>query len=218
MGRRQVYLLDDDDAFLDSLRWVLEEHEFRVHSFTSFADALPPLKAVSPVEPACLLLDVRMPRIGGVEVFQRLQREGVDLPVVFLTGHGDVALAVEVMGRGALSFLEKPVNPDQLLETLKLAFSSNVQCRRQSAENRLLASERAQLIQSLSVREAEVLNGIVEGLSAKVIADTLFISVKTVDYHRAKLLLKLQVKNVAQLQRVVALHDSDSNVRNLERA
>ncbi len=218
MSRKQIYLLDDDAAFVDSMRWMLEDHDYRVHGFTRYADALPVLQGVSPVEPACLLLDVRMPDIGGVDVFSRLVQGGIDLPVVFLTGHGDVALAVEVMGRGALSFLEKPVNPDRLIETLDLAFSANVQCRRQSTELRLLASERAQLIESLSVREAEVLNGIAEGLSAKVIAEKLCISVKTVDYHRAKLLLKLQVKNIAQMQRVVALHESEAIHRRTENA
>ena len=170
MSRKQVYLLDDDAAFLDSLRMVLEDQDYQVQGFTSYTDALPILQTVSPVEPACLMLDVRMPEIGGVQVFDQLLQKGVDLPVVFLTGHGDVALAVEVMGRGALSFLEKPVDPDQLFDTLNLAFSSNVQCRRQSTVNRLLAAERAELIDSLSTREAEVSNGIVEGLRAKAIA------------------------------------------------
>jgi len=205
MNRKTVYILDDDSSFVDSLGWLLEDQSFQTKGFVDPNLALESLKSVSTINLACLLLDVRMPEINGLEFHDQLLECGIDLPVIYLTGHGDVTLAVEAMRKGALSFIEKPVDEDELANMLEIAFSANVQSQRLSIENRLLAAERTERIATLTGRETEVLSGIIEGLSARKIGEKLFISTKTVDFHRGNIMTKLKAKNIAHLQRIMAL-------------
>jgi len=207
MSRQTVYVVDDDEAVVNSLVWMLEDRDYKVQGFTDTTVARTQLDTLSPVNPACLLLDVRMPQVSGLDFHDQLLEAGIDVPIIYLTGHGDVALAVEAMSKGALTFIEKPVAAEELYQALESAFSAQVQSQRQSTENRLLAGQRADLIASLTAREAEVLAGIVEGHSGKEIAESLFISAKTVEYHRAKIMAKLQAKSIAHLQRIVALNN-----------
>lgn len=211
MNRKTVYILDDDPNFVDSLVWLLEDQNYQSKGFVESHLALDSLKSVSTVNLACLILDVRMPEINGLEFHDQLKDGGIDLPIIYLTGHGDVALAVEAMSKGALSFIEKPVDHDELLSVLEIAFSANVQSQRLSAENRLLAVERSERIASLTGRETEVLSGIVEGFSARKIGEELFISTKTVDFHRGNIMKKLKAKNIAHLQRIMALSTASAD-------
>ena len=205
MTKMTVYVVDDDASFADSINFMLDELGYRIVIHTDAARAIDVLKTIDLVHPACLLLDVRMPQMSGLQLHDHLLEAGVDLPIVYLTGHGDVALAVEAMEKGAFTFIEKPVNFAQLEEVLKAALSPSVQCRRQSSNSILLAAERERALQDLSPREAEVLNGIVEGYSARQIGELLFISAKTVDFHRARIMSKLKVRKVAELHRIMAL-------------
>lgn len=211
MSRQTVYIVDDDRSFADSLNFMLASSNYNLRVYTEPTEAIDVLREIDVVDPACLLLDVRMPLMSGLEVHEHLIEAGVDLPIIYLTGHADVALAVEAMGKGAFTFIEKPLDISRLHKALAAAFSATVQCRRQSPQNRLLIEERANAIHELTTREAEVLNGIVEGHSAKKIGDMLFISKKTVEYHRAKIMLKLKVRNSAELHRAIALNAASNS-------
>jgi FixJ family two-component response regulator len=210
MGKKFLYVVDDNRDFADSVDFMLANHGYSVSIYTDTEVALDALKTIDPINPACLLLDVRMPQMSGPEMHDKLLRAGVDLPIIYLTGHGDIALAVETMEKGAFSFLEKPVDFQKLVELLEVAFSASVQCRRQSIKSRLLANERALALKSLTLRETEVLNGILEGYSARRIGELLFISAKTVDFHRNRIMKKLQAKKVAELHRIVALATTEA--------
>ena len=203
-------MVDDNEAFAKSVEFKLSDLGYSVHVYTDTYKALEQLKDIDPVNHACLLLDVRMPQMSGLELHDKLLCAGVDLPVVYLTGHGDIALAVEAMEKGAFTFIEKPLDYQKLEGILSATFSATVQCRRQSARFRLLANERALALESLTEREAEVLKGIVEGHSAKRIGELLFISSKTVEFHRGKIMGKLQARNLAELHHIVAMATTEA--------
>ncbi len=194
---RQVFLVDDNDSFRRSTRWLLEGHGFRVDAFASprhflaFIEALP-----DDDTEACILLDIRMPEMSGLEVQEALRRSGCGLPVVFISGHGDVPLAVEAMRRGASHFLEKPFGPDALVAALGDALERAAQQRQHPIEADGEARER---LASLTARERQVLDLAVEGMLNKVIADRLGISIKTVELHRSRVMAKMKAKSIAQL-------------------
>jgi len=194
---RQVYLVDDNDSFRKSTRWLLEGHGFRVDAFAdprhflAFIETLPDEDAV-----ACILLDIRMPEMSGLEVQEALRRSGCGLPVVFISGHGDVPLAVEAMRRGAMHFLEKPFGPDALVAALNDALERAAQLRAHPIES---DTEARQRLASLTARERQVLDLAVEGMLNKVIADKLGISIKTVELHRSRVMAKMKAKSIAQL-------------------
>lgn len=194
---RQIYLVDDNDSFRKSTRWLLEGHGFRVDAFASprhflaFIETLPDEDAA-----ACILLDIRMPEMSGLEVQDALQRSGCPLPVVFISGHGDVPLAVEAMRRGAAHFLEKPFGPDSLVSALNDALERAEQQRAHPIEGDGEASAR---LATLTARERQVLDLAVEGMLNKVIADKLGISIKTVELHRSRVMAKMKAKSIAQL-------------------
>ncbi len=172
--------------------------QWQVGRLQSGDTAQPPL--------ACLLLDVRMPQMSGLDLHDQLNAEGITIPVIYMTGHGDVPLAVQAMQRGAVTFLEKPF-PEEALETaLQAAFArAQEQHERALAQARDEAGMRAyrQRYGSLSQREREVLQGVMEGKINKSIARELGVSVKTVDLHRANLMDKMQAKSVVHLVRMV---------------
>ena len=194
---RHVFLVDDNDSFRKSTRWLLEGHGFAVDAFASprhflaFIEALPEDDAS-----ACILLDIRMPEMSGLEVQEALRRSGCALPVVFISGHGDVPLAVEAMRRGAAHFLEKPFGPDTLVAALNDAFERAAEQRAHPIESDAEASTR---LASLTARERQVLDLAVEGMLNKVIADRLGISIKTVELHRSRVMAKMKAKSIAQL-------------------
>jgi RNA polymerase sigma factor (sigma-70 family) len=190
-----VFLVDDEVEVTDALKWLLDSVKI---SSTAFNSATPFLAAVRDYEgPACAVLDLRMPEISGLELQQLLLQQGHDLPLIFLSAHGDVPAAVNAIQNGALDFLQKPFNPQVFLNSvnrmLKLARE-----RHETRHRRLKLDKQ---LEQLSAREAEVLNHLVKGNTSKEIAQVLDISPKTVDVHRANILHKMQVKTLTELRR-----------------
>jgi FixJ family two-component response regulator len=192
-----VYVLDDDEAVRDSLRWLLEGHGFRVTSFES-ADRFLAQFPVGQTPPrACLILDVRMPGMTGPELQEELLRREVHVPIIFITGHGTVPMAVDSMKKGAVDFLEKPFSDELLCARVANAFETL-----RGESEKLDASKRAaDLIARLTPREAQVLDRIVAGRLNKQIADDLNISIKTVEAHRANIMDKIEARTMADLMK-----------------
>jgi len=193
--RGLVYVVDDDEAVRDSLQWLLEGKNYRVRCFES-AEAF--LSCYDPREVACLLADIRMGGMTGMELQDRLLERRSPLPVVFITGHGDVPMAVQTMKKGALDFIQKPFNEpqlmglvDRMLEAARSAFAEHQQ-----------AASREALMARLTGRESQVLERIVAGRLNKQIADDLNISIKTVEAHRANIMEKLGTNTVADLLKI----------------
>lgn len=200
---QQVYILDDNAEFRESTAFLLEAMGYAVNHFGEYNSALCAMTQVSKDQPACLLLDIRMPEKSGLDVHDLMHERDIDLPVIYMTAHGDVPLAVSAMKKGALTFLEKPLEDDALLAALEQALSESVQSLRSSAEERALIVQSRECLASLTARERQVADGIVDELSNKEIAVALDISVKTVEVHRSRVMKKMQVRNSAQLIRTV---------------
>ena len=196
-----VFVVDDDEAVRDSLALLLRSVELAVATFSSANDFL---DSYDPAAPGCLILDVRLPGMSGLELQQRLADDGADLPIVFITGHGDVPMAVRAMRRGAVDFLQKPFSDQELLDRVQQALAEQSQ-RRQQSESK---AEIAQRIRSLTPREHEVMELIVEGLANKVIANRLGTSQRTVEVHRANVMRKMQADSVARLVHLVFAADT----------
>jgi FixJ family two-component response regulator len=187
-----VYVVDDDEAVRDSLQWLLEGKDYRVRCFDSAESFLSRYDAR---EVACLIVDIRMGGMTGLELQSRLMESHSPLPIVFITGHGDVPMAVDSMKKGAMDFIQKPFKEDQLLVLVErmLDHASDAFAEYQNAVNR------DALMARLTLREAQVLKRIVAGRLNKQIADDLGISIKTVEAHRANIMEKLNANTVADL-------------------
>ncbi len=192
---RLIYLVDDDEAIRHSASFMLRHAGFRVKTYP---DGLAFLEDASSAESGCVLLDVQMPGMDGLEVQDALNARGVALPVIVLTGHGDVAVAVRAMKAGAVDFVEKPYAKQTLVDALTRAFE-RLESRR---KNDVLADEARGLIERLTVRERDVLVGLVEGQTNKAIAETLDISPRTVEIHRANLMEKLGAPSLSTVLRI----------------
>ena len=192
---RLVYVVDDDEAVLDSLRWLLEANRYQVSTFARAEDFL---AVYEPHRTACLILDVRMPGMSGLELQEQLVARGANLPILFITGHGDVPMAVATMKKGAVDFIEKPFNEADLRASVERMLAS----AESEAETRRRDNERAVLLARLTAREQQVLECIVAGRLNKQIADDLGISIKTVEAHRANIMDKLNANTVADLLRL----------------
>jgi len=190
-----VYVVDDDEAVRDSLQWLLEGKDYRVRCFESAESFLSRYDAR---EVACLIVDIRMGGMTGLELQSRLIETHSPLPIVFITGHGDVPMAVDTMKKGAMDFIQKPFNEDQLLALVERMLD---QARDSFAEHQSAAS-RGVLMARLTLREAQVLERIVAGRLNKQIADDLGISIKTVEAHRANIMEKLNANTVADLLKI----------------
>jgi FixJ family two-component response regulator len=190
-----VYVVDDDDAMRDSLRWLLRSAGYTVFAFASAAEFL---RADRAEVRSCLLLDVRMPGLSGLELQQELNRAADTLPVIFLTGHGDIPMAVNAVKRGAFHFLEKPVDDAELLEVIDEALATHGGDAEQQAVRRAKA-----LIATLTQREREVMELVALGRKNKQIAAELSVSVKTVEAHRAKVMEKTGAHSSAELAGLV---------------
>jgi len=189
---RLVYVVDDDEALRDSVRWLLESTGYRIAAYPS-AERF--LTAYKPGCAACLVLDVRMPGLTGLELQQELNRRGETLPIIFITGHGTVPMAVSAVKSGAFHFLEKPFKDAQLLALIDEAASRGAATASPLNNPRCAAARLATLTQ----REREVMDLVIHGLKNRQIADQLGISVKTVEAHRARAMEKMEVGNVAEL-------------------
>jgi RNA polymerase sigma factor (sigma-70 family) len=187
-----IHIVDDDDAMRDSLAWLLDHERYQVALHAS-GEAF--LTAFTPRAPACIILDIRMPGLSGVEVHEQLLKREAKTPVVFVTGHGDVPMAVEALKRGAFDFIEKPFNEQKLTAVIERAIESDTEAAGVSAEQKRIASR----LGSLSPREREVLDLVVAGKMNKTIADVMNISVKTVEAHRARVMEKMEARSLAEL-------------------
>jgi FixJ family two-component response regulator len=191
-GRPLVFMVDDDKDMRDSVCMLLESVGIACKAFSGANDFL---AHCDPTQEGCLLLDVRMPGMSGMELLEMLKPRGVMLPVILITGHGDVPMAVRALKHGAFDFIQKPFNTQELLDRVHAAIKLD-------RENRLHFREidrRRAHLATLTTREMEVVDLIVSGSSTKVIASKLGISPKTVDVHRANILKKLDVRSVAEI-------------------
>ena len=193
--RGTVYVVDDDEAVRDSVQWLLEGQDFRVRSFESSEVFL---ARYDPREVACLIVDIRMDGMSGLDLQDRLIERNSPLPIAFITGHGDVPLAVDTMKKGAMDFIQKPFKEDQLVPLVERMLE---QARALFTEHQQAASRDA-LLAKLTGREAQVLERIVAGRLNKQIADDLGISIKTVEAHRANIMEKLGATTVADLLKI----------------
>lgn len=192
MERPLIYVVDDDEAFRDSLRWLLESSGYRVELYDSAERFLERYRAGTG---ACLVLDVRMPGKSGLELQQEINRRGITIPVTFVTGHGDVPMAVNALKSGAFDFIEKPFKDEDLLALIEKAVASEAAARVEHAQRQTTAARLATLTQ----REREIMDRVIAGKRNKVIADELGISVKTVEIHRARVMEKMGADSLAAL-------------------
>jgi two-component system, LuxR family, response regulator FixJ len=194
---RTVHVVDDDDAVRRSLERLLDAAGFRVVSYDS---SMAFLEAARRLSAGCVLLDIQMPGVDGLEVQARLNRLGVTLPVIVMTAHGDVARAVQAMKAGAVDFLEKPFDDETLLNGIEAALA---RAKRRVGDRETV--EAGQRIATLSPREREVLDGLMAGRPNKVIAFDLGISVRTVEVHRARMMERLGTRQLADAVRLAVL-------------
>lgn len=193
--RRLIHIIDDEESVRRSASFMLKTSGFAVESWSS---GVAFLKEVRHAVSGCILLDVRMPEMDGLEVQQALNERGVGMPVIILTGHGDISIAVRAMKAGAVDFLEKPFEKSVLLDAIEAAFArledSNAKASR--------AADAEVAIAALTQREREVLEGLAQGLPNKTIAYDLGISPRTVEVHRANLMTKLAVRSLSDALRI----------------
>jgi FixJ family two-component response regulator len=194
-GDTTVFVIDDDPSVRKGLSRLLRSAGYAVQECSSAADFL---ERPAPSGTACAILDVRMPRMSGPELFHRMVQTGVSMPVIFLTGHGDVPTSVRAMKQGAVDFLLKPVDADTLLDAVKRALNSHAALRGRQTEQAAVHDRLA----ALSPREREVMSHVVLGSPNKVIAEQLGISEKTVKVHRHRVMEKTGARSVAELVRL----------------
>ncbi len=187
-----VFVVDDDDGVRRALGTLMESVGY---AHTAYASAVEFLKHYDPVQPGCLILDIRMPEMSGLELQQELNRRGLQIPVIFVTGHGDVPMAVDAMKKGAFDFVQKPFRDQDLLDRVNRALQADAGARHESAGK----DEVLRRWGTLTPREKEVMALIVEGKANKVIAMDLNLSERTVEIHRARVMEKMKARSVAQL-------------------
>ncbi|MFM2035058.1 MAG: hypothetical protein RL459_323 [Pseudomonadota bacterium] len=190
-----VFVVDDDEAVRDSLQWLLEGQDYRVRSFDS-AESF--LVRYDLREVACLIVDIRMGGMTGLELQNRLIEQNSPLPIVFITGHGDVPMAVDTMKKGAMDFIQKPFKEEQLLNLVERMLER----ANETFAGHMQSVNRDALLAKLTMRESQVLERIVAGRLNKQIADDLGISIKTVEAHRANIMEKLSANTVADLLKI----------------
>jgi two-component system response regulator FixJ len=191
----KVYVIDDDAAMRDSLNFLLDAANFEV---TLFESATHFLKMLPRLAFGCVVSDVRMPGIDGIELLKRMKSLDSPFPIVIITGHGDVALAVEAMKLGAVDFLEKPFEDDRLIGMIETA----IRHREPAAKDEAVTRDIAGRVDSLSPRERQVMEGLIAGLSNKMIARNYDISPRTIEVYRANVMTKMQAGSLSELVRL----------------
>jgi two-component system response regulator FixJ len=192
---RVVHIIDDDEAMRDSLRFLMESAKMEVETYQSamaFLAALPQIKG------GCIITDIRMPQLSGIDLLRRLKTMSIDMPVIVMTGHGDISLAVEAMKAGAVDFIEKPFDDERLLRATKLALDRYDKEAKKDAEKKQIREKLA----FLSQRERQVLEGLIAGHPNKVIASDLKISPRTVEIYRAHVMTKMEADSLSDLVRM----------------
>lgn len=196
-----VFIVDDDPAVGDALGWLTQSLPgVVVRTYTSGQDFL---KDYDPGQPGCVVLDVRLGDMDGLDLHEQMKAGKVALPVIFISGYADVPMAVRALKAGAVDFLEKPIEPQALLNSIRQALDRDASNRSRQAQ----LGKFVECLQLLTWREREVLDLLVAGKSSKMIASRLGISVKTVEVHRSKIMAKTKAENVAELVRLVLLAD-----------
>ena len=187
-----VFVVDDDDAVRNSMRWLVESVGLPVETYASAREFL---ETHDPNRPGCLVLDVRMPGMSGLDLQEKLHEKGIVIPIIVVTGHGDVPTAVRAIKAGAVEFIEKPVNDQLLLDTIQRCIDKDTEYRQESATRSVIAAR----YMSLTPREREVMAQVVAGEPNKVIARNLDLSAKTIEAHRAAVMRKMEAESLASL-------------------
>jgi len=201
-GNATVFIVDDDDAVRDSLRLLMKSAGFHAVAFES-AEAF--LGSYDRQQTGCLVLDIRMPGMSGLELQRELANRECPLPIIFITAHGDIPMAVEAVRNGALDFIQKPFDDKELVGKIQRALSESLQ----KQEDGLERAEIRRRVNTLTAREREVMSQVVEGKANKVIAGDLGVSQRTVEIHRARVMEKMQAGSLAHLVRMVLIAEAD---------
>lgn len=196
--QEMVFIVDDDAAVRDSLSFLLKSVGIESLSFSSGDDFL---EAYKPDWEGCILLDIRMPGISGMEVQRRLVEQDCTLPIIFITGHGDIPMAVEAMHLGAHDFVQKPFHDQELLDRIQAALSDRREKQDEAEQKRTIQ----QRYSTLTPRETEVMAAVAKGHANKVIAMDLELSQRTVEIHRARVMEKMQVRSLAELVKLAVI-------------
>lgn len=220
MTKMTIYVVDDNTDYRQSTCWWLEGLGYNVKNFSEGTDFLSWLDDHAATDNECVLMDVRMPEMSGLDVHDQLNSRGCRLPIIYMTGHADVPVAVEAMKKGAITYLEKPLDCRALEQALDIAFVANQKTHHEVVGDPPISQQvldagvdqakaaYQRRVASLTPRETEVLEGVVEGKMNKVIASDLGISIKTVEIHRAQIKKKLHVKNSAELIKMVLMEQA----------
>jgi two-component system response regulator FixJ len=198
-----VFLVEDDAALRNSLAWLLQGASMAVEAYAT-AEAF--LRALEPARPGCLVADIRLPGMSGVALQEELRHRRAALPIILITGYGEVSTAVKAMKSGAIDFIQKPFGNEELLSSIRRALDLDLRRRRAEGQRALLQAR----FNQLTPREREIMRLVIAGAASKVIAFDLGISAKTVEIHRAQVMRKMQVRSVAELVRVGVTELSDN--------
>jgi RNA polymerase sigma factor (sigma-70 family) len=202
LAKSTVFVVDDDQAMRNSLKWLIESVGVAVESFASADDFL---ANYEPGRRGCIVLDVRMPGMSGLDLQEHLVQQNIRIPTVIITGHGDVPMAVRAMKAGAVDFIEKPFNDEALLDAIRRAIATEERQRNAQFEHREIQAR----IEHLTPREREVMNRVTDGSSNKEIANSLGVSAKTIEAHRARVMEKMQARSLAELVRMALAVSQD---------
>ncbi len=203
VSEKLVFVVDDNKDFLESTLWMLEGVGYEAKGFEDTNAALDAFSEIDNSTPCCVLMDVRMPGMSGLDVHDAMNARAIHLPVVYMTGHGDVPLAVEAMKKGALTFLEKPLQDEALESALQRAFSTEVQLNRGIKQPQSEIDQFKKKVGDLSDRERQILELVLEGQTNMNIGHELNISIKTVELHRSRAVKKLGVRTFPQLVKMM---------------
>ena len=203
IAEQTVYIVDDEEPVRKALRFLTKSVDLKSESFENASDFIDSLDHIGP---GCLLLDVCMPDMNGLELQAALREKNIDIPVIIITGHADVPTAVKAMKAGASDFIEKPFDSEELLERIHKCLSGESK-RQENTELTRLAAER---LSRLTRREHEVMQALVAGKRNKQIADELFISFRTVELHRASIMKKLEANSLSDVVRIALLTESEN--------
>jgi two-component system response regulator FixJ len=205
MNQAIIYVIDDNQEFRESTEWMLQTTGYQVEGYSDPEIALQEIERSHREYTSCCLLDIRMPEMSGLEFHERLKSKKMCIPIIYMSGHGDIPLAVEAMDKGAVTFLEKPLNSRLLKIAIDKAFTQIAEYKLNPRlnDNSEICQEYIHRLDKLTDREREVLREIVSGKMNKVIAIDLGISVKTVELHRSRVMSKMKAKTAADLVKMV---------------